>query len=176
MGPVIVSNTRGVLDAGLRPDISASGEVVYYKEVVEDDRSCWQIFSTTRGQLTFFEDCNNIGSNNLSINSSGEVVYISRDSQNQDQIFSTVRGQLTFVTGGIGEFPEIDDSGRVVFAKHGPDGMGSTTLNIWELDTEGNIRQLTFYNFPEEAEQPTLAAETGELVYIVFTRHFQYLS
>jgi hypothetical protein len=130
---VIISNIRGVLDEGLRPDISATGEVVYFKEVIDaDGQQCPQIFSTTRGQLTFLEDCINVGAENPSINSLGEVVYMGRDSQNQTQIFSTIRGQLTFVTGGSGEQPDIDDNGRVVFARRGPDGSGSETLNIWE--------------------------------------------
>jgi hypothetical protein len=44
-GPVIVSIIRGVLDEGLRPDISATGEVVYFKEVIDaDGQQCPQIF------------------------------------------------------------------------------------------------------------------------------------
>jgi hypothetical protein len=180
-GPVIVSNIRGALAEGIRPDIGATGEVVYVRDVIgSDGRNRPQIFSTTRGQLTSIEDPNNAGADNPSINSFGEVVYMARDLQNQTQIFSTIRGQLTFITGDTGlsspEHPEIDDNGRVVFAMHGPDGAGSATANIWEVDSGENITQLTFHNFPEEAVQPTLAAETGELVYVVFNQQTHVLS
>jgi hypothetical protein len=172
----IVSNIRGVLDKGSFPDISATGEVVYIKEITDSDGSQHvYVFSTTRGQLTFKEYPSGFAPIAWpSINSSGEVVYVERDSQNQPQIFSTVRGQLTFFTEGVssGE-PEIDDTGRVVFTKPEPN---SSITNIWEIDTQGNIRQLTFYTDPERTVQPTLAAETGELVYVLVNNQTSVLS
>ena len=99
----IVSNSRGILAQGRDPDINASGEVVYVKEIVGSDGKIRpQIFSTLRGQLTNIEDPNAAGATNPSINSLGEVVYMARDLQNQTQIFSTIRGQLTFITGDCG--------------------------------------------------------------------------
>lgn len=172
----IVSNSRGILAQGRDPDINAGGEVVYVKEIVgSDGKNRPQIFSTLRGQLTNIEDPNAGGATDPSINSLGEVVYMARDSQNQVQIFSTIRGQLIFVTGETGlsslEHPEIDDNGRVVFSLHGLD-----TNNIWEVDTAGNLIKLTFFDYPLKAVQPTLAAETGELVYVLFNEQTDVLS
>lgn len=173
-GGNIVSNIRGVIAQGREPDINANGEVVYVREVVgSDGRNRPQIFSTGRTpeQLTNIEDANNKGAYSPSINSHGEIVYIAATPQGYDQLFSTVRGQLTStidpeIGGSRPEQPEIDDTGRVVFAANSSTG----TSNIWELDVRGNLKQLTFFQPPKEAVQPTLAAETEELVYVVYDK------
>jgi hypothetical protein len=59
---------------------------------------------------------------------------------------------------------------------HGPDGKGSATDNIWEVDSSGNLTQLTFFDYPMKAVMPTLAAETAELVYVFFDEMTDVLS
>jgi hypothetical protein len=136
-GMGIVSNVRGVLSAsGHSPDVNSLGEVVYVRDVP-----------------------NNTG-------------------QNIEQIFSTVRGQLTFINQfgfSSPDWPEIDNVGRTVFSMRAPNDIpncqpsgcpAGTSENIWEIDTNGDLKQLTFFVFPEKGVQPTLAAVTGELVYV----------
>jgi hypothetical protein len=174
-----VSNVRGVVlpEDVHSPDVNSLGEIVYVQNVRNNaGENVQQIFSTVRGQLTFVTDTR--GATQPSINDAGEVVYRSVDSQGSGQIFSTVRGQLTFIHQfGAGEplFPAIDNAGRTVFAMGAPNDPSNcqpiscpagSSENIWEVDTNGNLHQLTFFVFPEGATQPTLAAGTGELVYV----------
>jgi hypothetical protein len=120
-GMGIVSNVRGVLSAsGHSPDVNSLGEVVYVRDVP-----------------------NNTG-------------------QNIEQIFSTVRGQLTFINQfgfSSPEWPEIDNVGRTVFSMRAPNDIpncqpsgcpAGTSENIWEIDTNGDLKQLTFFVFPEK--------------------------
>jgi len=183
----LVSSVRGVLVAASTgsPDMNSLGEVVYIQGVTDQQgQIVQQIFSTTRGQLTFVTVIQ--GATNPSINSLAEVVYQSLDANGFGQIFSTTRGQLTFINQfgfSSPERPEIDNTGRVVFKMTAPDDMPNcqpggcpVSENIWEVDTDGNINQLTFYVSPDKAVQPTIAAVTGEVVYVQFNELTDILS
>jgi hypothetical protein len=105
---IVESNLRGTLATGEIPtstscDINRLGEVVYRGT---DSEGRFQIFSTTRGQLTK-------GQHGLlgtpAINDSGEVVYVE-----SGELFSLTRGQITSSGGGVGFFIDINDRGDIV--------------------------------------------------------------
>ncbi len=161
----IVSNTRGILASGTngQADINIHGEVVH---VVQDAFGIQQVHSTIRGQITNVTDPQ--GAIFPAINSFGEIVYLAPDALGQSQIYSTTRGQLTFLPVGDGGFedgPALDDFGRVVVVRGGP--LLESDRNLYEIGPGGVLTQLTFFTGTQIVRQPTLAAATGELVYII---------
>jgi hypothetical protein len=65
--------------------------------------------------------------------------------------------------------PAIADSGRVVFSAHLPPSASGTgeERNLWEIAPGGGVGRLTFFELPQRATRPTLAAASGELVYLI---------
>lgn len=122
-GRGIYSNIRGKLsNTGLRPHLANNGEVVY---LVNFGLTTNDLFSTTRGQLTF-EGVIPIDSG-FDVNSSGEVVYIKQDTTGFNQVFSTVRGQLTSEPTDHYS-PCINDLGEIVWAQY-IEGIGGRTVS-----------------------------------------------
>ncbi len=108
IGAIVESDLRGRLTSAEIPastscDINRLGEVVYRSQ---DSEGRFQIFSTTRGQLTE-------GRHGLlgtpAINDSLEVVYVE-----SGELFHLTRGQITSSGGRVGFFVDINDRGDIV--------------------------------------------------------------
>jgi hypothetical protein len=105
----IHTDRRGrVLDLGdsvaTTCDINAQGEIVFRGL---DDKGNFQIFSTTRSQLTNEE---NVLLGTPSVNNRGEVVWVQ-----SGELFSLAQGQLTEFGGLVGFRVDLNDRGDVVF-------------------------------------------------------------
>jgi len=136
---LLISTTRGTLisdpdvnSIGFIPDVNDSGEVVY---ISWDSARIRQIFSTVRGQITFFPAGIYVNPGSPRINNSGEIIYVAYDESDFRHLFSTVHGQITALnsfpypphvgpwTGeeevgyyftGVGYYPDINDKGQIV--------------------------------------------------------------
>ena len=107
----IYSSTRGGLAAsGMFPHLANSGEVVYADTF---EGPLWDLVSTTRGRLTY-GGIIDLNLSDFGVQSSGEVVYAVRDTNNHAQVYSTIRGQIT--SDPTDHYnPCINDNGEIVW-------------------------------------------------------------
>jgi hypothetical protein len=147
----IISSTRGSLvsgdcDAIGGPEINDFGEVVYINNA--------NIFSTTRGQITFFSDSTYPGT--PSINSTGDIIYIAWDKETgRREIYSTLHGQITnvkslakgmnlppfssnalvsqlpngYYSNGVVSYPDLNNEGQIVFLAYVLEKSGNCISN-----------------------------------------------
>src|SRR5258708_22152606 len=129
----IFSSVRGKLaDSGLYPHLANSGEVVYAGWF---GGPAWDLVSTTRGRLTYGSIID-INFSDFDVNANGEVVYLTKDTNNFAQVYSTVRNQITFDNANHYN-PCINDTGEIAWNQY-VEGIGTTVISTTRGTSIGN--------------------------------------
>lgn len=133
----IQSDLRGIIYLGWYRDphydthrINNMGEIVYNRNLWRFGEKVEEIWSNTRGRLTYSPDYTT--NRRCAINDSGEVVYASYSSTDEYyDIISTERGVITNdhpypLKGG----PDINNDGEIVWHEKGEGGVWSVWSNV----------------------------------------------
>jgi len=148
-----------VSSSGSSPSINNNGEIVYVDWTISGYDA--EIFSTTRGQLTFTN--NQIITERWTgtgINDSGEVVYSAQATNGQSYtVYSTIRGENISPPNFQSNSPGINDLGEVSYEHNQtlPRGVFSSTRGM-----------LIDISVPHHTSHQTDISNSGEIVYDYF--------